>query len=769
MNHSRSKQFVSATVAAVLVLGIPASALGAEAPPAAVTEQATPAKPAPAPAPAPAKKAPEPKITEAQALAALQEFFTLPEKRPNFDYQANLAVEGDRMIWRIEATYREQNSTTGFSLGAVDAMTGQILHYAGPQWLPQPIRTGPLTGVKSRESAKARAEALLKKVVPHKFAFLQEGGPWTSAYYYGGMEDRGDTYQFVFTEYVNGIPFPGSSVTVGVHKQTLAYESLQVGLMEGLTFQPGPAKVTPEEALKVYQTEAKANLAYYAFTVGYPYGYPKPSEVKLLYSIDNMWRAVDAMTGKWAEEANYYPRPEPEKPLPAPEPVPAGNVTPVKAAAVPLTKETARAFAAEMLGVRAVDLRVDDYGYMDEQLYRFSIYDEHGSATVQLDPKSGLIRNAWRHQSGPMSPPSEGSAEAQPEPPVTPEMEEQAKQAAFAVAQTYFSDLRDQLQLTPDPFVTENPEQSSRRFRFTRKIHGLEVPNDYMYVSIDLKTLKWQEISSNFTLGLAFPEPTGVISAEKALAAALAGREPMLIYRPIYPEMSPDQPRFGPLPRPTEAQLVYVLRPESNSGTIDAFTGEPGALGSPSNIETAFAKVDGHWAEGELQYFIGRGTITGDRLAPDAPLSRGLAIAILLGRTNQFNHYPFGGSDLPYSDIEQHDSYGAVRAAWNEGWLRPTGDETTFRPDASVTRAEFAVWAVRALGIGALARSESLQVTDAYPDLGGLTVEQRNAVNFLAALGLLKSGGTFRGNDTMTQAEGAALTVRIYNFLLAAK
>lgn len=771
MYHYGSKRFVTAALATVLMVGIPGSALAAPGEQVIITN-ATTTPAMPAPAPMPARETPKPKITEEQALDAVREFFSLPEKRPNFDYRANLTKEGTKLIYRIDATYREGNSTTGFSLGAVDAMTGRILQYSGWQMLPQPIRTGPLTNVESREDAKARAEALLKRVVPDRFASLKEGGPWQAAYYYGGNANQGDIYQFVFTEYVNGIPFPSSSVTVGVHKQTLAYMNLNVGLQEGLSFQPGPAKVTPEEALKVYQAAVTPKLGYHTKTVGFPYGYSIPGEVKLLYSIDNLWRAVDAMTGDWADEPNYYPGPPtPETPPPAPEAVPAGNVKPVKAAALPLTQNTAREFAAEILGVSAIDLRDDDYGYSDEQLYRFSVYQENNSASIHLDRKTGLIRNAWRSSSMEFSSaaPAEVSTKAEPEPAVTPEIEEKAKHAAITLVQTYFSDLRDQLLLTYDPFWRENPEQPDRRFRFTRQVNGLEVPNDAIYISIDLRSMQWREISSNLTMGVTFPAPAGVISSEAARGAALAGREPILIYYPVYPDMTKVGPHYGPMPQPTEARLVYVLRAEPFSGLIDAQTGKPSGLGSPDSLDAALDKVEGHWAEGEFQHFLSRGAITPDRLAPEGPLTRSIAVALLLGRSAQFNHYPFGNGNVPYTDIEEHESYGAVRTAWNQGWLSPVGGETAFRPDAPVTRAEFAVWAVRALGYGTLARAESLVVRDAYQDMADLTVEQRNAVNFLSALGLVGPADGFRGTEAMTQAEGVAVAARIFNYLLTSK
>jgi hypothetical protein len=761
---ARTRRLVTAALAAVLTLGIPASALGAPATPVPTTE--------PAPAPAPAQTPPRPKVTETQALAALRGFFSIPEKRANFDYQGTLVTEGNKQMWRFEASYRDGNMGMGFTLGAVDAMTGRILQFSGTHMLPRPIRLGRLAYEKSREDAWARAEALLKKVVPDRFDRLREATSLVLGYYNPAIENQGDVYTFTLVEYVDDIPFPASSVTVGVHKQTLEYVSLQVGLQDGLTFPRGPAKVTAEEALKVYQTKVAPALSYQLIPLSYPYGYSKIAEVKLLYSMGNMWRAVDAMTGRWAEEPIYGPPPGKEETPREPEPVPAGNVTPVKASALPLTKADARAMAGVILEIPPEDLRSEEGMWMDNDQHRFSFYNEKMSASVQLDPKSGLIRNAWRNNYSPAVPSMPGKGDPQPDPVVTPEMEEQAKQAAFTVVQTYYSQVAGQMRLTsPDPYWTENPAQPTRHFRFIRQVNGLDLPNDSLYISIDLSTMKWREISSNLTMGLEFPDPADVISPEKARDAALAGRQPILIYRPVYPKPTQEGPYYGPMPQPTEAQLVYVLRPEPYGSQIDAKTGEPFVWNGygAAELADAYGKVDDHWAEGEFQYFLSRGTILPGQLNPDGTLSRGLAVALLLARGTEFEK-PFGPTmDIPYTDLEEHAAYDTVRTAWHQGWLRPVGTETAFRPDAPVTRAEFAVWAVRALGYGPLARAELLSTRDRYSDMADLTAEQRNAINFLSALGLLGQAETFRGAEPMTQAEGVSLTARIYNFLLASK
>ncbi|HWI63486.1 MAG TPA: S-layer homology domain-containing protein, partial [Symbiobacteriaceae bacterium] len=167
-------------------------------------------------------------------------------------------------------------------------------------------------------------------------------------------------------------------------------------------------------------------------------------------------------------------------------------------------------------------------------------------------------------------------------------------------------------------------------------------------------------------------------------------------------------------------------------------------------------------------FMIGSRAVRADRVDPDAPLTRGEAVTLLLTRSRSVmrNVGMNGPVQLPFGDLpDRHPARGAILAAWVEGWLQPLANETLFRPDEPVTRAEFAAWAARAIGLGQLARS-GLTVQPGFKDLAGLTPEQQNAATFLRSLQLLPEADTFRGAEPMTQAEGAVLTARIYNSLL---
>jgi hypothetical protein len=355
-------------------------------------------------------------------------------------------------------------------------------------------------------------------------------------------------------------------------------------------------------------------------------------------------------------------------------------------------------------------------------------------------------------------------------PKLTAEQEAQAKQAAMAVVQTYYSALRDQVKLESMPQYGGPGEEQVRRFRFARYVGGIPVPGDAIDVTIDVSTMKWRDMNANWTTGLTLPDPATVISPEAAKAVVTADRKPLLTYRPIYRTMTKEEMASGnDMSQVSEAALTYILTPQV-AFQVNAFSGKAVAYDGValSDLEAASKRVTGHWAEGELQFMLARRVIRPEELNPDATVSRAQAVMMLLTR-NQRNSFSGAQVTLPYTDLPDTDpAYGALRVAWQEGWLRPLGNEQTFRPGAPITRAEFAVWAARAMNLGGLARSD-VKVIGGYKDLDRLTIEQRNAISFLRALKLLGATDTFRPNEPLTQAEGAALTARIYNYLLAEK
>ncbi|HWI62639.1 MAG TPA: PepSY domain-containing protein, partial [Symbiobacteriaceae bacterium] len=577
---------------------------------------------------------PEPQITSEQAQQRLEEFFTLPKPSTGVELQWGLSSRGAGPVWELNITIREGNGATGFSIATVDAVTGRILSYNGAGAVPGPVRVGPLDPVRTEAEARGRAWALVQKVAPDRAPALHDALPGnpgyiSPAYYPWGDTLQADAYQFTWIEHHEGIPVPFSSVTVSVHKQTLEYLSLQVNLAEGITYEAGPAKVTPEAALERWQSAAKPQLTYQPVTALSFWGKDRTGEFRLVYSYGGAGRQVDAMTGDWAADPSPVPALNRPEPKPAePEVVPPGDVKPVLPAALPLTEMEAHKLALELLDLPAgADLHGEAFPSGPDPAIRLQYYTEEASGSVQFDPKTGLILGAYR-SSRASQPGGPGGQ------PVTPEQEAEARQVAVKVVQTYYSQYLNSLRLEPAPQIWGAPEEPTRRFWFTRYVGGMPVPGDGIWVNVDTQTMQWRDLSASWTEGASFPSPVRALTPGAAREIFLAGLKPVLVYRPVYPAEGPEMNRWS-IRQPTEAELVYSLVPGVGPYQVDALTGLPLDWdGLPfGSLAAANAKVAGHWAEGALRFMIGSRAVRADRVDPDAPLTRGEAVTLLLTRS----------------------------------------------------------------------------------------------------------------------------------------
>lgn len=80
----------------------------------------------------------------------------------------------------------------------------------------------------------------------------------------------------------------------------------------------------------------------------------------------------------------------------------------------------------------------------------------------------------------------------------------------------------------------------------------------------------------------------------------------------------------------------------------------------------------------------------------------------------------------------------------------------------SVTRVRFAVWLCRSLGFERLLAMPTALATS-FSDMGSLTIEERNAIALVGALGLMqvRSNVLFDPTSDLTRAEFAEAMVRL--------
>ena len=145
----------------------------------------------------------------------------------------------------------------------------------------------------------------------------------------------------------------------------------------------------------------------------------------------------------------------------------------------------------------------------------------------------------------------------------------------------------------------------------------------------------------------------------------------------------------------------------------------------------------------------GRGDGTFD---PNASVTRrdfAIMLTQMLGESND------GSAVSPFVDVD-NDDYGVVAIAYCKAHNIISGyEDSTFRPDATITRQEAASMIANAMGVSEISK-------DTYPDDAEIASWAKNAVYRALAAGLMKGDGAtgeFRPTDSITRAEAASIMV----------
>lgn len=188
--------------------------------------------------------------------------------------------------------------------------------------------------------------------------------------------------------------------------------------------------------------------------------------------------------------------------------------------------------------------------------------------------------------------------------------------------------------------------------------------------------------------------------------------------------------------------------------------------GIASTASGTLIDLAGHWAAPLISALEARGIVAGDldgRFDPNGSLTRAqLAKLLVVGIGNQADAQLLSRYDSRFADIPRwHWANGYIEAlsemAVTEGY--PDG---TFGPSDTVTRAQLAVFLVRALGLEDQAWSMHL-IPTMYADDAEIPDWARGAVHVALSDGVMNGfeGGVFRPLQPVTKAEGATALLRL--------
>ncbi|CAH1200753.1 hypothetical protein PAECIP111893_01554 [Paenibacillus plantiphilus] len=188
----------------------------------------------------------------------------------------------------------------------------------------------------------------------------------------------------------------------------------------------------------------------------------------------------------------------------------------------------------------------------------------------------------------------------------------------------------------------------------------------------------------------------------------------------------------------------------------------PEAPETPEEPAATFVDVAGHWAEQAIQEAVFKGIAKGypdGSFKPDASITRA-QFAVMLVQALALED---DGSELSFTDRDAIGSWArdAVSAAMSAGIVAGYADGS-FLPNARVTRAEMAVMIGRALKLRPAASSAEASGTS-FADDFSIPSWAKGSVAAVQGLGIVngRSGNMFAPNETAIRAEAVVMLLRM--------
>lgn len=183
-----------------------------------------------------------------------------------------------------------------------------------------------------------------------------------------------------------------------------------------------------------------------------------------------------------------------------------------------------------------------------------------------------------------------------------------------------------------------------------------------------------------------------------------------------------------------------------------------------NKVTPQFTDTDTHWAKESIDFVVDRGLFNGvsdTDFAPNSSITRGMFITVL-GRIAEAD-FPTGAD---FDDVA-NDAYYANYIAWSyENGIANGVSDTSFAPDASITREQMAVMLSNYAAFAQTALAAANQAAD-FDDAHAISDWASEAVQLLQMAGVIngRDTGTFDPTATATRAEAATMFTRFIALL----
>lgn len=190
---------------------------------------------------------------------------------------------------------------------------------------------------------------------------------------------------------------------------------------------------------------------------------------------------------------------------------------------------------------------------------------------------------------------------------------------------------------------------------------------------------------------------------------------------------------------------------------VDQATGLPvtNATTEPTT-EAGFSDISGHWAEANIKKAVSEGIIKGytdGTFKPNATVTRAEFAVMLMNALKPTGN----GVELGFTDTVPAWAEKSIAQALEAKIIRGYED-VTFRPVASITRSELAVMIARAAGVDLISAAST-----GFADDSQIPAWAKDAVAAVKKSGIVsgRNGNVFAPNETATRAEAVTIIMNL--------
>lgn len=715
---------------------------------------------------APSSVTPDPtkvKFTKEEAIAKIKSLFPILKDTTTTNITLGnnnvYPAPENQMIWDIQWSYQNGNTTHGFST-SVDAITGDLISaYIS---LPNDENVSYYPPKLSEEDALKEAKIFIAKAAPSiavKDLQLEDNIYSTeNRPLFGPVQ-----YSFYFTTMKNGLPSQSEGINIAIDANGSIVQFSKPS--DHYSYPSSTPTITQNEADKLFNAELDVSLYYIPIQkngkiTDWIMGY-RPAE----YSVNS----IDAITGKRISYDNTN--------------IP---LAPITYSEVPQTKQSFKTrnmkdlLTAEEAAklVKEVTMIPDDRtliqsslhpNYMNSELQSWSLnWGNNSSSYYGFSPRSSAEIDANTGEISQFQFDIFANADSTTDVTIpsglTKLTKQSAKQTAINLINKLYPNANSELKLINHDDKWTN-SGDLYRYEFQRFYKGTPV-SEVATISFD-KYGRLQSYYANRSTGLEKIKNTPVVKVTKA--------EALDIYRKQYNTVKLQYSRFGGVysnsnvATKVEMRLVYIPTPIDRSipnQVLDAASGKWVSQYEYSGLVASIitpTDLKGHSAEKALTTLVEYGILTPDsdgKLKPDEVISEGDWLTMMVKSITPYyqNYYSYA-ERKPVAGVQPDSSiYDVVSYAVERQWIK---NDSTFQPANELTREQLAVLLSSIVNYSKLATYLSKDnLVSQFSDAS--VINDKGAVAIVIHLGLMEGeNGKFNPQQKVTQAQAASILMKL--------